>query len=280
MSDIDIYIYPIGHCNHIMAEALLDAGVGSVCQSTYLGCILNHSLASGVQPFLPEEAKAISIRTTAQLIAGYRPTPFTCLIVGHGCSKLCMIFEILTHGQEIPVQVVHSLAYFGCAICSWAIFVYRKNANRLRQTIHIECSTGEGSCLNAFGGILQIALVVIYHQRRVVLEQEGKSVDILALEVGTALCREAGAIMLGTDGDSEGIATLHCGEHAHVGCQAAVELGAIGPLQAHGAASCIGLHPHTIAGIELKPSCHCHRSIIACDAYAHLAQLFTCERCA
>ena len=123
VSDIDIYIYPIGHSDHIMAEALLDAGVGSVGKSTYLGCILNHSLASGAQPLLPEEAQTVGIGTLAEVEYTKRTAILACIVVAHGCCKLCVVLKVLTHCQEIPSQRVGLVAQGYSALLAWTIAV-------------------------------------------------------------------------------------------------------------------------------------------------------------
>ena len=123
VSDIDIYIYPIDHSDHIVAEALLDAGVGSVGQSTYLGCILNHSLASGAQPLLPEEAQTVGIGTLAEVEYTKRTAICSCMVVAHGCCKLCVVLKVLTHRQEIPSQRVGLVAQGYSALLAWTILV-------------------------------------------------------------------------------------------------------------------------------------------------------------
>ena len=124
----------------IVAESLLDAGVGTASKAALSIVILHVGLpCRACRAVPPEEIQAVGVGGGIQLCGRYASSPGAVGIVGEARNKLRIIREILTCGNEVPTQIIGNSRHSRCAVLTRAIRVGRANyITDIRQSVHIK----------------------------------------------------------------------------------------------------------------------------------------------
>ena len=128
------------HGHFVVAEALLDAGVGAARKAAFRIVVLYIFLACRAgRTGPPEEIKSVGVSGGSQLLRRYASPPGAVGIIGEARNKLRIILKVLTCGNDVPAKIVGDSCHSRCAVLTRAIRVDRANyITEIRQAVHVE----------------------------------------------------------------------------------------------------------------------------------------------